>query len=67
MQQPQEQESTESAQNQDGQQSEDGQEGQASMSPEEALRLLEMMSDEEVHGLLLRQELADESGDYLDW
>ena len=37
------------------------------MSPEEALRLLEMMSDEEVHGIQLRQELEEESADYLDW
>lgn len=60
-QKPQESEDTES------QQSQGGQEGHSSMSPEEALRLLEMMSDEEVQGLLLRQELAEDSGDYLDW
>jgi tetratricopeptide (TPR) repeat protein len=57
----QEQESTKPQQGWDGEQE------RASMSREEALRLLEMMSDEEVHGVLMKQEHSEESVDYLDW
>lgn len=58
---------TVSPQSQEERQDEGDRQDQISMSPEEALRLLEMMSDEEVHGIQLRQELEEESTDYLDW